>query len=94
MKIQRLDHLRNSIDIIDNSIIKLVRDRIKIIEQVGIHKKELNIPPLDKNRWDEVMQSRIEQGKNCGLSEILMRDIFEAIHREALIFIKKIEIFL
>jgi len=86
-----LNHLRSKIDTIDNQLIQLINKRCELVSQVGKYKKLKSLPPLDQSRWDEVMKSRIEQGKQCGLSEKLIRSIFEAIHEEALVIEGKIQ---
>jgi chorismate mutase len=87
----KLAELRNQIDLIDKTLIDLAKKRMNVIKEVGNYKKQQNIPPLDAKRWDEVMKSRIEQGKKCGLSEKLIKSIFEAIHEEALLIEENIK---
>ena len=86
-----LKGLRNQIDLIDSDIVTLVDKRMQVVKEVGRYKSVNNIAPLDAKRWDEVVKSRVSQGKKVGLSERLITEIFESIHREALEVESKIQ---
>lgn len=45
-----LDKYRNEIDQLDQEIISLLDQRFEVTKQVGIYKKENNIPVLNQNR--------------------------------------------
>jgi len=47
---------------------------MKVVEKVGKYKKENNIPPLDKKRWQEVIKTK----------KGFIKKIWEIIHEEAL----------
>ncbi|CAN5173238.1 hypothetical protein BH09PAT2_BH09PAT2_00700 [soil metagenome] len=81
---QNLDLLRKQIDQIDGMIINLLKQRMSIVSEVGQYKKRNNLPALDENRWQQVLETRIAEAKECGLSEGLIRTIWDAIHEEAL----------
>lgn len=75
---------RKKINNLDKQIITRIGERMKVVKKVGIYKKQHEIPPLDIKRWKEVLESRIELGKQYGLSEEFIVKIYEAIHQEAL----------
>ncbi len=79
-----LQELRKVIDTLDAQIIELLAKRMQAVKLVGEYKAAQNIQPLDKNRWQEVLDSKREQAKALGLSEKLVEDIYERIHQEAL----------
>ena len=54
-----LKELRNKIDEIDQELVKLIEKRIEIVKEIGKYKKEHNLPILDQNREDEVINKNI-----------------------------------
>jgi chorismate mutase len=85
-----LDEFRQEIDAVDKQIISLLAKRFEIVRKVGAYKAERNIPPLDQERWREVLLSKMKQAKLLNLSEALVKDIYERIHKEALKLEKKV----
>lgn len=79
-----LDTYRKQIDDIDKQLITLLHERMVVVENVGEFKKINNIEPLDEARWLEVLMNRVSIAKEMGLSEELIKEIWEAIHKEAL----------
>lgn len=79
-----IDTLRESIDLIDTQIIELLSSRMSVVEKIGEIKKQNNLPALDPVRKQEMLSSRIEQGKRCGISSEYIEKIFELIHNESL----------
>ncbi len=76
--------LRAKIDNIDQSLMKLVAERMKIAEQIGIIKKESAISILQANRWEEILTSLLATGKELGLSDEFVSSLIEAIHIESI----------
>ena len=83
-----LQNYRAQIDTLDKEIIYLLSRRFTIVNQVWILKKENNIAPLQTNRWNELLAENIEVWKELEVSEELIRDVWERIHKEALIIVK------
>jgi len=69
-----LEFFRKQIDEVDEQIVNLLAKRMKVVEKVGKYKKENNIPPLDKKRWQEVIKTK----------KGFIKKIWEIIHEEAL----------
>ncbi len=76
--------LRNEIDIVDEEIIELLSMRMKLVKQVGALKKREGLPPLDKNRWTEVLKTKITLAKAHNLDADMVKNIYELIHKAAL----------
>ncbi len=79
-----LEQLRAEIDAADAKILDALAERMAVVQRVGKLKKENNLPPLDPKRWEQVLQSKIALAGEKGLSEDLIKDIYERIHKEAL----------
>jgi chorismate mutase len=81
---KQLEDLRKQIDEIDNLIVDLLAKRMKVVEKVGVLKKQHNVPPLDPARWQQVLTSKMEKAKSLGLDREMVKKIYNIIHEEAL----------
>jgi len=70
----KLKDFRKHIDELDEQIVNLLAKRMQVVEKVGKYKKENNLPPLDKRRWQEVIKTK----------KGYIKKIWEIIHKEAL----------
>lgn len=76
--------LRRKIDGIDEKIIELLAQRMKIAEAIGEYKKEKNITILQVDRWKEIMKTRSEWAKELNLSEEFTMKYLEQLHKESI----------
>lgn len=79
-----LAELRDQIDKLDDKLINLVEERMKVVESIGTYKKENNITILQNKRWDDMLRSRLILGERKGLSEDFISKLFRAIHQESI----------
>ena len=79
-----LEFYRKQIDEIDAQIIDLLAKRFEVVKKVGEYKKERNIPPLQPERWQQVLQTRKNLAKEKWLNPELIGQIWDLIHQEAL----------
>ena len=77
---ENIDQLRAKIDIIDENILYALGSRMKISRQIGEYKKNNNIAILQTSRWDAILAKVVEAGKEYGLPEKFLKDVFNAIH--------------
>ena len=75
-----IHQLRAKIDVIDENIAYALGSRMKISRQIGEYKKNNNIAILQTSRWDSLLSKVVERGKEHGLPEKLVVDVFNAIH--------------
>jgi len=76
--------LRDQIDKLDDKLINLIEERMKVVESIGNYKKENNITILQNKRWDDMLKSRLILGERKGLSEDFISKLFRAIHQESI----------
>ena len=81
---KNLNQLREEIDSLDNELICMLAKRMKIAEAVGKYKAEHGLKPLDKKRWQTVLDSRIALGKEVGLHSTFVHSLFSIIHKHSL----------
>ena len=79
-----LQELRNQIDNIDEELLQLLARRSDISSKIGVIKKENNLAVLQLDRWNSILSNHIEKGKLLGLKESLVKEIFEAIHKDSI----------
>lgn len=79
-----LEIYRHQIDTLDKEIIYLLSRRFEIVNQIWIIKKENNIEALQSDRWEQLLNENLEMAKELMVSESLVRDIWERIHKESL----------
>ena len=76
--------LREEIDQLDDDIMSKFASRMKISEKIGQFKKDNLVTILQVSRWDEIIQTRIRQGKAMGLSETFTAALLRLIHDESI----------
>lgn len=79
-----LDELRKQIDSLDNQLLDILKERMKISEAIGKYKFENNITILQSRRYDEIMNDRNQRALSRGLNCDFTTKIFESIHEESI----------
>ncbi len=79
----RLDLLRNRIDSIDAELLEMLSSRVAIVKQIGQYKKDHNVTALQINRWSQLMDNRVNLGKNLALNEGFVKTLFQLIHEDS-----------
>ena len=80
----KLNTLRTKIDVVDHQIINQLGKRMKIADDIGTLKKKNNVAILQTNRWNEVLESMVKEGKENHLSEEFVTKFLKAIHQESI----------
>lgn len=79
-----IGELRAQIDGLDDKIIDIFEKRMMISDEIGKYKKEHNISIFQSQRWDAILNKRLQMGENKGLSNDFILKIFTAIHEESI----------
>ncbi|MDO8899004.1 MAG: bifunctional 3-deoxy-7-phosphoheptulonate synthase/chorismate mutase type II [Bacteroidales bacterium] len=85
-----LDDLRMHIDDVDNQLIELLSERMKISKAIGIYKLENNITILQSRRYNEIIRDRNLKAVQKGLGGEFVDKIFETIHEESVLLQSKV----
>lgn len=80
---ESLSQLRNQIDELDEQLLEILAKRMRISNEIGIYKKEHNMPVLQTVRYDEILSKRIAMAEQMGMKGEFMKVILEAIHEES-----------
>ena len=81
---QDLNAGRAKIDSLDNLLMKVLGERERIAQAIGVYKAKNHMPPLAEARFKEVLNKSIEAGKKEGLSAEFITEMMNAIHKESL----------
>ena len=79
-----LEQYREQIDSIDQQLLELLMQRMKIINQIGHFKLDNKITILQLRRWEKIIKTRIEFGKEMNLPAAFIKDILQIIHKESI----------
>lgn len=80
----RLTEFRQQIDKLDDAILKQIGDRMKIAEKIGEYKRDNNVTILQVNRWDEIVEKRLQLAKALALGEEFATKYLELLHNESI----------
>ncbi len=78
-----LNDLRRRIDSLDNELIDLLARRMHISREIGLYKREYNMPILQTHRYDEILSKRVAQAVDLHMSPSFMKSILQVIHEES-----------
>ena len=79
-----LEKLRQQINHLDDELMQILSQRMKIAEKIGEYKKNNNITILQTNRWNEILERAFNRGDKIGLSKEFITKYFDAVHMESI----------
>jgi chorismate mutase len=79
-----LEQLRNRIDGLDDEIIQLLGQRMKVAEQIAEYKKPRDITILQTQRWNQILNRMQSEGAKLGLTEEFIKQFLDAVHMESI----------
>lgn len=82
--LENLDDLRQQIDTLDDELLTLLGNRMKVAEKIGEFKKANNISILQPSRWSEILEEAAKKGAVHGLSKGFVSSLLSAIHQESI----------
>ena len=82
--ITALASLREQINQVDDELLALLGQRMKIADRIGSYKKDNNITILQTNRWNDILDRAFQKGESLGLSKEFITKYFDAVHLESI----------
>jgi chorismate mutase len=82
--ITALTTLREQINQVDDELMTLLGQRMKLSDKIGEYKKENNITILQTNRWNNILERAFQKGEKLGLSKEFITRYFDAVHLESI----------
>lgn len=84
MEIKNIEELRKSISYVDEQIIDLLSYRMKVVSDIAEFKKRYNMTIFQETRWNELLANHIEKGREKGLSDAFIAELFNTIHQASI----------
>lgn len=79
-----LSALRDQIDQIDDELLSLLAERMRVIDKIGLYKKDNNMTILQTRRYNEILQRGLMKGHEFKLTREFILRYFNAIHMESI----------
>jgi chorismate mutase len=79
-----LDKFREQINQVDDELLLLLGQRMKIAAQIGSYKKNNNVTILQTNRWNEILERAFIKGEKLALSREFITKYLDAVHMESI----------
>ncbi|MBX3241524.1 MAG: bifunctional 3-deoxy-7-phosphoheptulonate synthase/chorismate mutase type II [Chitinophagaceae bacterium] len=79
-----LEKLRQQINHLDDEMMQILSQRMKLAEKIGQYKKENDITILQTSRWNEILERAFGRGEKIGLSKEFITKYFDAVHMESI----------
>ena len=76
-----IEALRARIDVIDDNLLGLLKERMEVSRRIGAYKKDHNVAIIQASRWEQVLKG--VKAKSGGLSDSFVEAVFNAIHDES-----------
>ncbi len=81
MNTDPLQKPREEIDALDAKIVALLGERWKLVEEVTRIKEEHNLPPLQPERFAELLEDVKSQARAQGVPEEMIEEMWHSIHK-------------
>ncbi|HWK05570.1 MAG TPA: chorismate mutase [Puia sp.] len=82
--ITALEKLREQINHIDDELMQLLGQRMKIADKIGEFKRDNNITILQTNRWNSILERAFVKGEKLGLGKEFITKYYDAVHMESI----------
>ena len=79
-----INSLRVEIDQLDEQLWEIIGKRVDVAREIGEWKRANGEQVLQPERYQQVLNQCLELGKQQGLSETLIREVMEALHKESI----------
>lgn len=79
-----IELMRDKISTLDDKLFSLLAQRMRLAEEVGIHKRENDITILQQSHWKQVIAKRMGQSGEFKLTPKFVRSMMDAIHQESI----------
>ncbi len=79
-----LERLRQQINHLDDELMQILSQRMRVAEQIGEYKRDNNITILQTARWNEILERAFVKGDKLGLSKEFVTKYVNAVHMESI----------
>ena len=82
--ITALTTLREQINQVDDELMSLLGQRMKLSDKIGQYKRDNDITILQTNRWNEILERAFLKGEKLSLSKEFITKYYDAVHLESI----------
>lgn len=82
--LRELEQIRIQIRQMDDEVLSILGDRMKLAEKIGSTKKEHGITILQTQRWNDMLKTALEKSRSLNLSREFITRLYDAIHMESI----------
>ncbi len=79
-----LASMREQINQLDDELLQILGQRMKVADKIGEFKKANNITILQTRRWNDILERAMQKGDKFGLSREFITKYFDAVHLESI----------
>jgi chorismate mutase len=79
-----MEKMRQQINQLDDELLQLIGQRMKVADKIGQYKKDNNITILQTNRWNAILERAYARGEKLGLGKEFITKYFDAVHMESI----------
>lgn len=79
-----IQELRAQINIKDEELIQILKERMAISEKIGHYKRDHNAAIYQPTRWEELLKNNVKKALNAQLSDQFSNELFKLIHQESI----------
>ncbi|MFZ9968502.1 MAG: chorismate mutase [Bacteroidia bacterium] len=80
----QLQALREQVDHLDQELLHLMNQRLQLSHQLGALKKEHDLPILQPKRWEQILETRSQDGVSMGLNLSFLNKWLQLMHQESI----------
>lgn len=81
---ETLEQLRTTIDSLDESLLDILSQRMKVVDDIGACKRAHHITVLQPSRWEEVLRKAAEGARERNLDQSFVEELFKLIHQASI----------
>ncbi len=79
-----MEKMRAQINQLDDELLLLLGQRMKVADKIGQYKKDNDITILQTSRWNAILEKAFAKGGQMGLSQEFITKYFDAVHMESI----------
>jgi chorismate mutase len=79
-----LEKMRQQINQLDDELMQILGQRMKIADKIGEYKKNNSVTILQTNRWNEILERATKKAGVLGLSAEFITKYLDAVHMESI----------
>lgn len=80
---QSLESFRSQIDSLDESLFRILSERMEVSRRIGQYKQQQNMPVLQSKRYSQIVENRSDLAESIGLDREFAKQLMEIIHKES-----------